>query len=496
MSSVYTQDCAAATSNGMKIYNTLTRQKKEFSPSTTSGNPEVVLGKPANPKKVKMFVCGPTVYDYIHVGNARTYTIFDVVAKYLRYKDYKVEYIQNITDIDDKIIARAMELNLDPIEYAADFADAFMEDIKKLGIDSVSHYESASKNIDQVIKQVKTLADKGSAYKIENDGWYFDLKTFPDYGKLSGRTVEMAEDGVSRIDESTDKRNRGDFCLWKFSRPEEPGWDSELGYGRPGWHIEDTAITEKYFGPQYDIHGGGADLMFPHHEAEIAQQESASGLKPFVRYWMHAGFLVNKTQKMSKSLGNFMVLREALKKYSPETLRFYFLSSHYRSPLDFNEDLLKQAEAAVVRINEFRNRYLWFNKNTENTQVSNDKLIEILFEKILDAMDNDFDTPKAIGLFFDFIRSSNQSLDSMKSIGPAVKVINFFDNILGVVLPQPTTNPISIQAIVDQREQARQNQDFGRADELREQIKSLGYEVSDTAYGPLVKKDSDQEDEN
>jgi cysteinyl-tRNA synthetase len=458
----------------MLIYNSLTKQKEEF--------------KPIDPKKVRMFVCGPTVYDYIHVGNARTYTVFDIVAKYLKHKGYEVEYIQNITDIDDKIIARALELGQDPLDYARDYTDIFLEDVKKLGINSVTHYEPATKNIDQVVKQVKILIEKSNAYKIENDGWYFDLKTFPEYGKLSGRTVEMAEDGVSRIDESPDKRNRGDFCLWKFSKPEEPGCNSGLGYGRPGWHIEDTAITEKYFGPQYDLHGAGADLMFPHHEAEIAQQESASGLKPFVRYWMHVGFVVNKTQKMSKSLGNFMVLREALKKYSPEVLRFYFLSAHYRSSLDYNEEILKQAEAAVMRINEFRNRYLWFNKNDEELKESNEKNLDILFEKILEAMDNDFDTPKAIGLFFNFIRTSNKELDSMKSIGPAIKIIHFFYNVLGLVLPEPTANPLEIQALVDEREKARNNKDFKRSDALRQQIKNLGYEVDDTTYGPLIKK--------
>lgn len=389
---------------GMQIYNTLTRKKEEF--------------LPADPQKVKMFVCGPTVYDFIHVGNARTYTIFDMVAKYLRCKGYEVEYIQNITDIDDKIISRASELGIDPADHAKDYTDAFLEDIKKLGVNSVSHYEPATKNIDQVVKQVKTLIDKSNAYKIEGDGWYFDLNTFPEYGKLSKRTVAMAEDGISRIDENPNKKNRGDFNLWKFSKPEEPGWDSELGYGRPGWHIEDTSITEKFFGPQYDLHGAGIDLMFPHHEAEIAQQESASGLKPFVRYWMHAGFITMKNytprkreegdeyskvnEKMSKSLGNIMVLREVLEKYSSETLRFYFLSSHYRSPLDYNEELLKQAEAAVNRLTEFVNR-LKSTKNSLGGPTAKSSLVEKTKENFEKEMDDDFNTPRAIATIFDFV---------------------------------------------------------------------------------------------
>lgn len=463
----------------MKIYNTPTHQKEKF--------------VPANKHKVKMFVCGPTVYDYIHVGNARTYTIFDVVAKYLRHKGYEVEYIQNITDIDDKIIARALELNLDPIDYARDYTDVFLEDIKKLGINSVSHYEPATKNIEQVIKQVKTLIEKGNAYKIENDGWYFDLKTFPEYGKLSGRTAEMAEDAVSRIDENSNKRNRGDFCLWKFSKPEEPGWDSELGYGRPGWHIEDTATTEKFFGPQYDLHGAAVDLIFPHHEAEIAQQESASGLKPFVRYWMHAGFLVNKTQKMSKSLGNFMVLREALKQYGPEVLRFYFLSSHYRSSLDYSEELLKQAETAINRLAEFASklRNLWSSQDHKGLAMT-ENLIDSVRAKFESEMDDDFNTPKAIAGIFDFVREVNPLIDKSQ-VKPAevreiLKILGEFNQILGIIPEKPQEIPSDVQKLVSERETARQNKDFPRADNLRQQIKNLGYEVEDTTYGPLVKK--------
>lgn len=460
----------------IKVYNTLTRQKEEFLP----------LGS-----KVRMFVCGPTAYDYIHVGNARTYVVFDVFAKYLKYRGYEVEYIQNITDIDDKIITRAHELGQDPIDYARDFTDAFLEDIKKLGVNSVNHYEPATKNIDQVIKQVKTLIEKGNAYKIDGDGWYFDLKTFLEYGKLSGRTVEMAEDGVSRIDESLSKRNRGDFCLWKFSKPEEPGWDSDLGYGRPGWHIEDTAITEKYFGPQYDLHGAGADLMFPHHEAEIAQQESASGLKPFVRYWMHVGFLVNKTQKMSKSSGNFTVLREALKKYSPEVLRFYFLSSHYRSPLDYNEELLRQAEAATNRLAEFVSRL----KSAQNSLSGSDTNLDII-EEVQHGfeleIDDDFNTSKAIGYIFELVRRVNQLIDlqelSQDSAKKILKWLEKANKILDIIPAKTIEVPTEIKKLIDDREQARQQKDFLHADQLREQIKNLGYEVDDTVYGPLAKQ--------
>ncbi|MBX4190419.1 cysteine--tRNA ligase [Candidatus Parcubacteria bacterium] len=319
----------------IKIHNTLTNKKEEFTPIEQN--------------KVQMFVCGPTVYDYIHIGNARTFVFFDVAAKYLKNKGYEVDYIQNITDIDNKIIERAQKEGVDPLEYAKKYSDIFKQDMTALGVTS-PQYKNATDHIPEVIKQVQTLLDKNSAYVIENDGIYFDLSTFPDYGKLSGRTANMADDAVSRIDDSDKKRNRGDFALWKFSQEGDPSWPAPFGAGRPGWHIEDTAITEKYFGPQYDIHGGGQDLIFPHHEAEIAQQESASGKKPFVKYWLHAGFLVNKDQKMSKSVGNFERAHELLQKYPKEVLRFYFLSAHYRSPLDFNEEIMEASKQGIDKI--------------------------------------------------------------------------------------------------------------------------------------------------
>jgi len=277
----------------MKLYNTLSRKKED-------------LPNPEEQRKIRLFVCGPTVYDYAHIGHARTYLFFDFFAKYLRHRGYEVNYLQNITDIDDKIIARAAERNIRPDELAKQFTGAYFEDMRAIGVDAVTTYAPATDFISQIVAQVKRLIDKGFAYKIEDDGWYFDISKDEDYGKLSGRTVAQAEDGVSRIDDSDAKRNKGDFCLWKFSKPDEPKWNTQIGTGRPGWHIEDTAISEYYFGPQYDIHGGADDLKFPHHEAEIAQQESASGLKPFVQFWVHTGFLLVDGKKMSKSLDNYI----------------------------------------------------------------------------------------------------------------------------------------------------------------------------------------------
>ncbi|MEK7087598.1 MAG: cysteine--tRNA ligase, partial [Patescibacteria group bacterium] len=291
----------------MRLLNTLTNQKEEF--------------KPLKNRQVGIFVCGPTVYDYSHIGHARTYVIFDAIAKYLKYKGYKVKFVMNITDIDDKIIDRAKEEGKTWKEAAEFYEKEFMNDIENLSIDSVDEFARATEHIPQIIKQIKALIEKDYAYQTE-DGIYFDISRFGDYGKLAKRTIEQAEDAISRIDESVKKKNKGDFALWRFSKPDEPSWPSPWLAGRPGWHIEDTAISEKYLGQQYDIHCGAQDLIFPHHEAEIAQQEAVSGRKPFVKYWLHSGFVTINGRKMSKSLKNFITIRDILKKYSAEALRF------------------------------------------------------------------------------------------------------------------------------------------------------------------------------
>ena len=456
----------------MEIYNTLTRKKEPF--------------QPREDKKVQMFVCGPTVYDYIHIGNARTFVFFDVVAKYLRYRGYDVNYIQNITDIDNKIIERAQKKGVDPLEYAKKYSTIFKEDMKTLGVTS-PEYKNATDHIPEVIKQVQSLLDKGNAYPIENDGIYFDLSTFPDYGKLAGRTAGMADDAVSRIDDSAKKRNKGDFAVWKFSQEGDPAWSLKTGKymgimdsaapafakasaGRPGWHIEDTAITEKYFGPQYDIHGGGQDLIFPHHEAEIAQQESASGLKPFVKYWMHSGFLVNKETKMSKSLGNFQTARELLEKYSKEVLRFYLLSNHYRSPLDFSENTLQQIKVEVNRVKIFLNDLSSAdgNENVE-TQILQSR------EQFFEAMGNDFNIPDAFAAMFELIRNLNPKLRFLNK-NSAEKIKVFFDEIdstLGVV---PTIAiPDTIRKLIEEMDNLRKEKKYEEADQIRKDLENQGY---------------------
>ena len=461
----------------MQIYNSLTKQKEEFAPR--------------NGKKVKMFVCGPTVYDRIHIGNARTFVFFDVAAKYLRQGGYKVKYIQNITDIEDRIIARAEETGKNPLVLAKEFTKVFLADTKTLRITAVNKYAPASRHIKEVVSQVKKLIKAGCAYEIKNDGWYFDLSAFPEYGKLSGRTAEMADDAVSRIDENPNKRNRGDFCLWKFAdgSAKEPSWKTELGKGRPGWHIEDTAITEKYFGPQYDLHGGGQDLIFPHHEAEITQQESASGKKPFVKYWMHTAFVVDKEQKMSKSLGNFAMVHKLLQKYPKEVLRFYLLSGYYRSPLEFSDKILKQSEAGVSRIYEFAQK---LNHAAGNGEKNISGEIKNARSKFTEAMGDDFNTPQVLAIIFDLIRNLNPYLteDSLNKKGTK-DLQNFLqeiDSILGVLTEEQEKIPNKVMELVEKREKFREEKNYKEADNIRAQIETLGHRIDDTVYGPLVRK--------
>jgi len=443
----------------LQLYNSLTRKVEPF--------------VPREDKKIHMFVCGPTVYDSVHLGNARTFTVFDVVAKWLRHIGYEVTYLQNITDIEDKIIARAAAKGRDPLEYAREYDQKFRDDMRALGNTAVSTYAPATEHIDQVKTQVKKLISSGHVYLIDGDGWYFDLTTFPDYGKLSGRTGLAANDAYSRIDDSEKKRNTGDFCVWKLSKSGEPVWeDTELGAGRPGWHIEDTAITEHYFGPQYDVHGGGMDLKFPHHEAEIAQQESASGLVPFVRYWMHAGFLETKSEKMSKSLGNFATLHDLLEKYDPAVLRFYLLSNHYRAPLEFTEHALDASQAAINRISELMHK---------RSDIVIDEKTAI--ENIHEAMNDDFNTPKAFAAIFELVREANA-----KGAVPPHSFFAFVGDIFGIIPEQLAEIPNEVGKIVDERQAAREQKDFATSDRLRDQLADLGYTVDDTPYGPLVKK--------
>ena len=479
----------------IRIYNTLSRKKELF----TSIN-----------KKIRMFVCGPTVYDFIHLGNAKTLVQFDVIARYLRYRGYEVLYIQNITDIDDKIIKKAEENKSTWKEISQMYSHAFFEDVKTLNITSVSKYASATHYIPEIISQVKRLFAKGIAYKI-SDGYYFDLSTFSEYGKLANRTILEAEDAVSRIDENTEKRNKGDFCLWKFKKEDEPFWSADIGDGRPGWHIEDTAITEKELGEEYDIHGGGIDLIFPHHEAEIAQMESISGKKTFVNYWMHAGFLKVDNERMGKSKGNFFTVRDVLAKgYHPLSIRYLVLSTHYKQELNFTFESLLSAENSIEKVKNFYDllndlanlkeqmpslkNSLSPNEKEVNDKV-NDKVNDVIHnarEKFISSFDDDFNMSPALAAFFEFMREINTlSAEKKLSVFDAQLCLSFLeemDSVLGIVVRTETILPEEIVNLVQKRDVARGQKNWQESDRLRILIRSKGYDVLDAIEGTKVKK--------
>jgi cysteinyl-tRNA synthetase len=455
----------------VKLYNTLSG-KKEFLPDVP---------------KLRLFVCGPTVYDHPHIGNARTFVTFDLLVRYLRSRKLNVFYLQNITDIDDKIIDRAREEKASWDEVARRYEKIFMQNMKDLGVISVERYARATDFIPEIVKQIKKLIEKKHAYLIDGDGWYFDLSTFPDYGKLARRTVEQAEDATSRIDASDRKRNRGDFALWKFPNPKkqgEPSWpDAELGAGRPGWHIEDTAITEHFFGPQYDIHGGAIDLKFPHHEAEIAQQESASGLSPFVKIWMHSGFLTVNGEKMSKSLKNFITIEELLKKHSAAAFRMVVFMHHYRSPLDYTEALAETAEKNIATLASFAAK-LDIVAAEGGTNSKGDVNLEA---DVNAALDDDFNTPKALAAVFDYIAKLQPNIWELpkKEAKSTAEALRGLFQIFGIPLETPEI-PAKIKKLAAERDQFRASKQFEQSDRLRKEINGLGYEIEDTPQGPFL----------
>jgi cysteinyl-tRNA synthetase len=445
------------------LTNTLSRKKEKF--------------EPIGDKKVNLFVCGPTVYDYPHIGNAKTYTQFDFIVRYLRYVGFDVFYLQNITDIDDKVLNRAKELNVPWKELTKKYEKIYVSDMKKLGNTSVSKYARATDYIEQIVKQVKTLLEKGYAYSID-DGIYFEISKFSDYGKLSGRTELKKDDSVARIDENSQKRGWNDFCLWKFSKPDEPSWKAEFGDGRPGWHIEDTAITETFFGPQYDVHGGAVDLIIPHHEAEIAQMESASGKVPLVRYWLHTAFLMVDGKKMSKSLGNLYTVDDVIKKgFDPLALRYLFLGAHYRDTLNFTWDSLDAAQKGLERL---RSQVINLKSETERTALSNEKQKKIDefradFEK---ALNDDLNTPQALAVVWEMLKSNIPS-------GDKYDLAISFDEVLGLKLSEAQESkseiPDNIKTLMTKREQLRKEKKFADADDLRRQIEEAGFTVKDSS---------------
>lgn len=443
------------------VWNTLSRRKEELAPIA--------------PPKLRLFVCGPTVYDLAHLGHAKTYVQFDLIARHLRYRGYDLTYVQNITDIDDKIINRANELGIPAEELARVQEELFLKDMGNLGATSVDRYARASAFIAEIVSQIERLLANGNAYELP-DGFYFDIESFGDYGKLARRRNLGPDDAVSRIDENLLKRQPGDFALWKRRKPNEPYWETPLGAGRPGWHIEDTAITETLFGPQYDIHGGAVDLIFPHHEAEIAQMESISGRAPLARYWLHTGFLTLRDAKMSKSTGNSLTIRRLLQETDPRVLRFFFLTHHYRSPVDYDDHLLHAASSALARIENFFVRL-----PDEGAETASDE-VDGVRDDMLAALDDDFDTPRALSILFAFIREQHRRTTPVPG---SQRLLQDFNEIFRV-LPDSASEHYDdawVQGEVDRRQELRQERKFDEADHIRERLHAMNVFLEDTADG-------------
>jgi len=463
----------------LKVFNTLTRRIEVF--------------KPRKEKKVQMFVCGQTVYDDVHMGHAKTYVQFDIIVRWLKHLGYDVFYVQNITDIEDKIINRAREKGVDPLSLARHYAQRFLEDMEALGVTkNVNIYPKTTDYIPQMIEQIKTLVEKGYAYVVDGDV-YYDVTKFKDYTKLSRMSMEELK--KHRIDPDHRKRNRFDFSLWKSQKPGELAWDSPWGKGRPGWHIEDTAMTETIFGPQYDLHGGGSDLIFPHHTNEIAQAEAASGKKPFVKYWMHAGLLEIKGTKMSKSLKNFVTIRDILSRYEPEVLRMYYASTHYRKPMEFDENDIEQSRR---ELEYFYNTLRNIKHATAKKGAKPEELKKALVEtrkNFANALNNDFNTPLAITHLHALAKKVNTMTSthkiSQKLAGEIAETFRELGEIFGIFHEEVLTEeklPKNVLALIKEREIARERKDWKKADAIREEIRKMGFVLEDTAEGPRWRK--------
>jgi cysteinyl-tRNA synthetase len=457
----------------MLVYSTLSRTKEEF--------------RPIKGRIVKMFVCGPTVYDYPHIGHAKTYVAMDVIARYLRFKGYSVFYVQNITDIDDKIIARAREQGTSAGELADRFLRIYYEDMELLNIKSVSLFARATQHVEEIIEQIEELIAKGKAYE-KGGSVYFDVSEFPDFGELSGQKRDELIAGA-RVEVDENKESPEDFALWKRMKDGEPFWDSPWGRGRPGWHVEDTAISINYLGQQYDIHGGGIDLIFPHHEAEIAIAESMTGKKPFVKYWFHTGFLLVKGEKMAKSMGNFVTIREILKGYDPMALRFFLLYTQYRSPIDFSYELLDEASEAYRRLSDSFSKA----RKAQGSEGEDRELrgtLRASKAKFFEAMDDDFNTREAIAALFQLSHAINNSrLTDMEALADLRNFITEISEILGLFEDREEKNlrPEIIDSILQIREALREEKRYELADRIRKKLEECGIEIEDTKGGTAWK---------
>ena len=463
----------------MKIYNTQNNRKEEFIP--------------LNEGEVNFYVCGPTVYNFFHIGNARPFVVFDTVRRYLEYKGYRVNFVQNFTDVDDKIIKRAIEEGISSEEVGDKYIKEYFDDADALGVRRATKHPRVTETIPEIIEFVKVLVDKGYAY-AENGNVYYDTKKFEGYGKLSGQSVEDLVSGA-RIEVNAEKKSPTDFVLWKSQKPGEPGWQSPWGMGRPGWHIECSVMSTKYLGDTLDIHAGGQDLIFPHHENEIAQSEAATG-KPYVRYWMHNGYITINNEKMSKSKGNFFTVRDIRKEYDGEVIRFFLLSAHYRNPINFNRDLMEQAKVSLERLYNTKKNLEHISKHAVRVEMDEAEK-NVLREmdshesKFVAAMDDDMNTADALAAIFELSKHINSQTDGKSSKEFVEKALGKFaelSGVLGFLEKQEELLDSDIQELIDRRQLARKEKNYQLADEIRDKLSDQGIVLEDTPQGVKWKR--------
>ncbi len=462
----------------MKIYNTLTNKKQEFVPIEDG--------------KAKIYACGPTVYNYIHVGNSRPICVFDVLRRYLEYIGYDVTFVQNFTDIDDKIIKKATEENSDFMAVSKKYIEEYKKDAGGLNVREATIHPKATENIDEIIKIISELIKKGHAYAAGNGDVYFSTRSFKEYGKLSGQTIDDLQSGA-RIKVGEIKKDPLDFALWKAAKEGEPYWDSPWGKGRPGWHIECSAMAGKYLGKTIDIHCGGQDLIFPHHENEIAQSEGCNGVD-FAHYWMHNGYINVNSQKMSKSLGNFFTVREIAEKYGYEPIRYLMIASHYRSPINFSEEIIMQCKSALERLYKFRENLEFAVKNAAESAGKIEFDIVSYKNKFIEKMNDDLNTADALGVIFELVKNVNMNIIPKSGIaGKALLsgilgLFNELTGVLGILYEDKTQGQKSIsedeiKELIDKRNLARKEKNWQRADEIRDELKSKNVIIEDTPQG-------------
>ena len=457
----------------MKIFNTLTRQKEEL--------------KTIEEGKVKIYACGPTVYNYIHIGNARPLCVFDILRRYLEYRGYEVRFVQNFTDIDDKIIKRANEEGVTYKDISEKYIEEFWKDAKGLNVREATVHPKATENIDEIINIISTLVEKGYAYEADGDV-YFSPKKFPEYGKLSHQPLEELEAGA-RIMVGEIKKEPMDFALWKKAKPGEPFWESPWGHGRPGWHIECSAMNRRYLGKTIDIHCGGQDLIFPHHENEIAQSECCNGV-PFANYWMHNGYITVDNVKMSKSLNNFFTVRDVAEAYGYEPIRYLLISSQYRSPINYSTDIIEQCKASLNRLYTCRDNLDFAIKNAADGEIGDSvkEMLALRQTQFVDAMDDDLNTADALAAVFELVRDINTKIiaeaANKAECEAAAKMFDELCGVLGLVYNRKTQSlDDEVEALIEQRTQARKNKDWATADKIRDELKAMGVILEDTAQG-------------